>query len=136
MCGTYAVRYCSAWGWPICLETDKMRPVHGRFGPPSLYSLTHQLQRKTLSIKLSVTSSSLPESLNVGEVMGLPTTIISVIEFIKSPYFEVTTSTMPKNTTKSSGLSASNAAKLSAYISATMREIRSVGNAPTDFVMN
>eukprot|EP00955_Chlamydomonas_euryale_P048540 354010-Chlamydomonas_euryale.AAC.6 len=100
---------------------------------------THQpmirKERPQVFKKLSVTSSSLPECLIVGEVMGHPPTIISVFAaLIKSSYFEGTASTMPASTTKSSGGAASNA-KPSAYISATMREIRSVGNAPIDFVI-
>eukprot|EP00955_Chlamydomonas_euryale_P077577 362971-Chlamydomonas_euryale.AAC.4 len=51
-------------------------------------------------LKLSATSSSLPESVNVGQVMGRQTTIISVFAAsMKSPYIEETASTMPKSTT-------------------------------------
>eukprot|EP00955_Chlamydomonas_euryale_P015628 167265-Chlamydomonas_euryale.AAC.2 len=100
-----------------------MRPVLGRFGHPSLYSSTHHPERKTQAFRLSVTSSSLPESLNAGKVTGCPTTTTSVFAaLIPSPYFEAIASTMPKRTSKSSGESASNA-KWSSYISVTIPEI-------------
>eukprot|EP00955_Chlamydomonas_euryale_P074005 361912-Chlamydomonas_euryale.AAC.1 len=48
MCGTRPFfAYCSACGWPICLETDEMRPELKCFGHPSPYSSTHHPQRKT-----------------------------------------------------------------------------------------
>eukprot|EP00955_Chlamydomonas_euryale_P116860 366442-Chlamydomonas_euryale.AAC.25 len=85
--------------------------------------------------KLSVTDSSLPGSFTVGNVMGRPIAMMSAFPaFMKSPHFKATASTTPISNSKSSGESASHA-KSSACTSATVREIRSVGNAPPDLVI-
>eukprot|EP00955_Chlamydomonas_euryale_P013367 144254-Chlamydomonas_euryale.AAC.5 len=53
--------------------------------------------------------------------------------FMNSPCFKATAPTMPTSATKSLGSSAGNATS-SAYISTTIRDIRSVSNAPLDLI--